>query len=481
MFKFLLFYLVLIASAVTGVAVTASVASSAVQSGAATSVQGATAYALPVKGTVTRIAASGPRVAIGQRLGSSIAPAYPKGCDRIRVWRPLSKAGLQKKSKVLKWETWSPICGADSTPVPRQLTDLAQAGKWSVVGSIVGGNNTEGSLELRPLRSKGAGFGLDSSYSESSDSAALGDRFRLMRAYGSASSYKGVVVWQSWITCEYDQVGYSFSTCGTGLFEVGGAGECDPDFDPEGNIETWDILQICKARVNVATFGTGATWTPIPTDPGWVSTEGPEIVSLLSGDEAMEAVAVAGSGSTFRLAILDVPGVFLESTNKLSMNDKLLAAGTLRVFDIEGSEVASFPMPAGRFHGFAMNKDNLYTIREATPLAGELEGERHLEVYNIASGVMTNSFPVVSGGSGVALSKWKGHGHVVVYKRNNSLRGVRITDGSVFKIALPAKKSISDWDVTPKGLYYSFNNSKKKTFKGRVMYIPTKAMHNLFD
>jgi hypothetical protein len=478
MFKFPLFFFVLIVSAVTGVAVTASVASSAVQSGAATSVQGATAYALPVKGTVTRIAASGPRVAIGQSLGSSIAPAYPKGCDRIRVWRPLSKAGLQKKSKVLKWETlWDPICSADPGPVPPHLTDLAQAGKWSVAGSISGGNNSLGSLELRPLRSNGSGFEIDSSYSESSDPAALGNRWRLMRAYGSASSYKGVVVWQSWITCEYDQVGSSFSTCGTASWDVGGAGECDADFDPEGNIETWDILQICKARVNVATFGTGATWTPIPTLPGWVSTEGPEIVSLLSGDEAMEAVAVAGSGSTFRLAILDVPDAFFDWEKyrwKLSMNDKLLPAGTLRVFDIEGSEVASFPMPAGRFHGFAMNKNSLYTIRAAGPVT-------YLEVYNIANGVMTNSFPVVSGGSGIALSKWKGHGHVVVYKRNNSLRGVRITDGAVFKIALPAKKSISDWDVTPTGLYYSFNNSKKKTFKGRVMYIPTKAVHNLFD
>ena len=147
---------------------------------------------LRVKGSVSGISASGPRVAIAQRKGTR--------CDQILVWRPVGKGGA-RKSKANRLKTafdGSDIC--DPSVVFAGLGRLLLAGQRIAWTSVGGGNTEEEILYTRTLRKKKA---VELAFvTHAPGSINLDEQVGAIVGRGSSTSSAATIAWNEWDTCE---------------------------------------------------------------------------------------------------------------------------------------------------------------------------------------------------------------------------------------------------------------------------------------
>ena len=374
---------------------------------------------LRVKGSVSGISASGPRVAIDQRLRTS--------CDRILLWRPVAKSGA-RKVKATRLETafgGTDICEYSGAFVGLGRVVLAgQRIAWTSVG---GGNTEEEILYTRTLRKKKA-IELAFLTHEPGD-IDLGSQVGAIAGRGSASSSAATLVWNEWDACEVPYPGDD--SIYLDICEQGAGNGLAPE-------------EVLLQNANLSVY------------------RGAKTEEIRTGADAMTLVALGGG----RIALMAAPG------NVLGVLGKPLQAGTLTLVDLQGTEVRSFPLPAGTFRGAALDAGSFYTIRD-----------QMLEVYELETGAMTATYPAKAPADEKARFELTSVSRgIVTYARGNSLHVVRISDGARFKIVKLKDQGPVDAELTSKGLYYSFNTADRFDVKnkgkrlGRVVFLPMAAV-----
>ncbi len=239
--------------------------------------------------------------------------------------------------------------------------------------------------------------------------------------------------------------------------ENGNGASSDPTGDylgrlfGNGSLLAFNTWHVCEALAKGAVDETAISLCSTPSS---TAQNVDEIENANLRTDVGGIVKTATSGpSAFTIVAVNAGRIAVQQQN-----------GSVILYSSTGTVLKTIPVPSGTFAGTVLSGNQLVTLRNGA-----------LEVYDATSAGLTKSIPVAAPKPTLRGAS----GGLAVYVSGTAVHVVRLSDGKDVAIQPPGSAPV-DAQIVPAGLFYSYNVPTNKTAPGRVAFLSTAAVVNLF-